>query len=134
MKVLRYILAILAGLVLGSIVNMAIVMLSGYIIPLPEGVDMSNLQEGIRLFEPKHFIMPFLAHALGTLVGALIAALISKDRKLLMAMIVGLLFLAGGIINVLQLNAPLWFNVLDLIAAYLPVAWAGYGIAVRIKK
>ncbi|MBU2650412.1 MAG: hypothetical protein KKA81_05715 [Bacteroidetes bacterium] len=132
MKVLRYILSILAGLVLGSIVNMAIVMLSGHIIPLPEGVDMTNLQEGIRLFEPKHFIMPFLAHALGTLVGAFIATLISKDHRLLMAMIVGLLFLAGGIINVLQLNAPLWFNALDLIAAYLPMAWAGYGIAAKI--
>jgi hypothetical protein len=31
----------------------------------------------MHLFEPRHFVMPFLAHALGTLAGALAAFLIA---------------------------------------------------------
>ena len=52
---------------------MALVTASPLVIPPPAGVDVSDpqsLSESIHLFEPKHFVFPFLAHALGTLVGA----------------------------------------------------------------
>ena len=69
----RLILAVIAGLVVGSLVNMALVMLSGHVIPPPAGVDTATtegLKAAMPLFEPKHFLFPFLAHAVGTLVGA----------------------------------------------------------------
>lgn len=55
-------------------------MVSSSIIPPPIGVDnttVDGLKTGIHLFLPKHFLFPFLAHALGTFVGALLAALIA---------------------------------------------------------
>src|SRR5690606_40560173 len=61
------------------IVNMSIIMISGSIIPPPEGADTTTtegLKAAMHLFEPKHFLLPFLAHALGTLVGAFVT-----DRK-----------------------------------------------------
>ena len=67
----KNVLAVIAGLVIGSAVNMGIIMISGSIIPPPEGADittMKGLIESMHLMGPQHFIFPFLAHALGTLV------------------------------------------------------------------
>lgn len=130
--VLKNILAVVAGIVVGSIVNMGIIMISGSIIPPPEGADittMEGLKASIHFFEPKHFIFPFLAHALGTLVGAVIATKIAATRKLLMALLVGLFFLIGGTANIAMLGGPMWFTALDIIVAYLPMGYLGYMLA-----
>lgn len=133
MKLLRNILAVLAGVVLGSVVNMAIVTFGPALIPPPSGVDMSTpegLAAGIALFEPRHFVTPFLAHALGTLVGALVAYLVAASHKARFAYAIGVLFLIGGIAACFMIPAPAWFMALDLLVAYLPMAW----LAVRIGK
>ena len=128
MAFLRGLLAVIAGLFLGSLVNMGLVMISGKVIAPPAGADVSTVEgltASIHLFEPKHFLFPFLAHALGTLAGALVAARIA-GRKFLCAMIVGCVFVLGGIVNVMMLPAPLWFEVTDLVLAYFPMAWLGH--------
>lgn len=127
--VLRNILAVLAGIVVGSVVNMAIIMFGGSLVPLPEGVDptsMESLKESMHLFKPINFLMPFLAHALGTLVGAFITVKFAANRHYLLAMIIGVFFLAGGIMSIMSLPAPMWFNAVDLLLAYLPMAWLGW--------
>ncbi|MFN3405289.1 MAG: hypothetical protein ACK40G_14410 [Cytophagaceae bacterium] len=132
--ILKNILAILAGFIFGSIVNMGIIMLSGHVIPPPEGADvttMEGLAATMHLFQPKHFIFPFLAHALGTFAGAFLAAKIASNRKLTYGMVVGVLFLAGGSVNVVMLPSPLWFTILDLTVAYLPMAYFGGKLAYR---
>ena len=124
--ILKNILAIIAGLIMGSAVNMGIIMISGSIIPTPEGVDnttMEGLKAGMHLFQPKHFLFPFLAHAIGTFVGALLAAIIAANHKMLFAIVIGVFFLAGGIANVMMLPSPTWFTIVDLVGAYLPVAY-----------
>jgi hypothetical protein len=109
MTLLKLILAVVLGLVLGSVANMALVMASGHVIPPPSGADMTT-PEGIRAalpqLLPRHFLFPFLAHALGTLVGAFIAARIAPDRKLLAALAVGACFFAGGVIASRMIPAP----------------------------
>jgi len=130
---LKNILALVAGIIMGSIVNMGIIMLSSSIIPPPEGVDVTNmesLKSSLHLFEPRHFIFPFLAHALGTLVGAYIAALIAANNKLKFALGIGVFFLLGGITSVIMLPSPTWFSVLDLVVAYIPTAWLGGKFAI----
>jgi len=124
--IVRNILAVVAGLVVGGAVNMAIIMISGSIIPPPEGVDnttMEGLKAGMHLFQPKHFILPFLAHALGTFVGALLAAIIAATHKMKFALSIGIFFLVGGIANVIMLPSPVWFTVLDLAGAYIPMGF-----------
>jgi hypothetical protein len=128
MNILRNILAIIAGIVVGGLVNLGIVMLGYKLIPLPPGVDtstMEGLKAAMPLFEAKHFIMPFAAHAIGTLVGALIAALIAVSHKMKFALAVGVWFILGGIAACLMIPAPTWFVALDLIVAYFPMAWLG---------
>ncbi len=127
--IVRNILAVLVGVIVGGIINMGIINISGSIIPLPAGVDPSNtesLQKAMPFFGPEQFIFPFLAHAIGTLAGAYAAARLAASHAKKMAYIVGAIFFMGGIAAVSMLPAPLWFSALDLIAAYFPMAWLGY--------
>jgi hypothetical protein len=133
---LRNIAAVLLGIVIGSVINMSLIMVSGKVIPPPAGADvttMEGLKASMHLFEPQHFLFPFLAHALGTLAGAAVAATIAASRKVACAFVVGAFFLVGGIASVFMLPAPLWFNAVDLILAYLPMAWLGSRHAVGVK-
>jgi hypothetical protein len=135
LKILRLIASVVIGLIVGSVVNGGLIMISGSIIPPPPGADvatMEGLKASLHLFEPRHFIIPFLAHALGTLIGAFLARLLAPGKDAMPAYIVGVLFLAGGIANVIMLPAPLWFDVVDLVFAYLPAAWLGQALAGRL--
>ena len=127
-SIIRNIVAVIAGFIVGSIVNMGLIMLGPSVIPPPEGADvttMEGLRSSIHLFEPANFIFPFLAHALGTLAGAMTAAFIGVTNKLTLALVVSVCFLIGGIVNVILLPSPMWFNVLDLVGAYIPMGWIG---------
>lgn len=124
--ILRNILAVVAGIVVGSCVNMGIIMISGSVIPPPAGADVTTtegLKAAMHLFEPKHFLMPFLAHALGTLAGALVAATVAATHKMKFAMAIAVFFLAGGIASVFMLPSPVWFSITDLVLAYLPMGY-----------
>ena len=130
---LRNVLAVIAGIVVGSLVNMALVMLGPSLIPPPAGVDMSTpegLRSGMQLLEPRHFVSPFLAHALGTLTGALTAYKLAATHRARMAWVIGIFFLCGGIAASFMVPAPTWFVALDLLVAYLPMAW----LAIRIGR
>lgn len=123
---LRYIAALLSGIIVGSVVNMGLVFLGPHVIAPPEGADvttMEGLKASLHLFQPKHFLFPFLAHAIGTLTGAFIAAKIFQENKMRAAMIIGLIFLAGGVMNIISLPSPLWFSIADLVGAYMPMAY-----------
>jgi len=128
------ILAVIVGALLGSVVNMGIIKIQGFFIPLPEGFSLDNFAESIKLLEPRHFLMPFIAHALGTLIGAFIAALISQNKKFVMALLVGVLFLFGGVSAIIMYGGPIWFGFADLLFAYIPMSWLGYKLSLLISK
>jgi hypothetical protein len=46
---------------------------------------------------------------------------------------IGFFFLLGGIANVYLLPGPMWFSVVDLVFAYLPVAYFGGRMALKNK-
>jgi hypothetical protein len=136
-KILRVVLAVVLGFVVGSAVNMGIIMVSGKIIPPPAGADvttMEGLKASLHLFEAKHFLLPFLAHALGTVAGSFVAAVLGPSRSVAPAYAVGVLFLLGGIANVFLLPGPAWFNTVDLVLAYLPAAWLGQTLSNFVRR
>ena len=96
-RALRLVLAVVAGFLGGSLVNMALIMASGSVIAPPPGADLTS--------------------AAGRTPGP--------------AYTVGGLFLLGGVANVVILPAPAWFGALDLIAAYLPIAWLAHRLVSR---
>lgn len=135
-KFFRILLSVLAGFVVGSAINMGLILVSGKIIPPPPGADVTTtegLRASLHLFQPKHFVFPFLAHALGTLSGAFVAGLLAPVKSVIPAYSVGFLFMVGGIASVFMLPAPTWFNAADLLVAYLPTACLGQALANRIR-
>lgn len=125
MTLFRNVLAVLIGAVIGGVVNMGLVTMGPIVIPPPEGADvttMEGLAKSIHLFEARHFVFPFLAHAVGTFVGAAIAYKVSVSLHKQLALVVGGFFMLGGITNAFMLPAPIWFITLDISLAYIPMA------------
>lgn len=136
--ILRNILALIAGLILGGIVNMALIYLGGSLLPPPPGVDVNDINsinDHIGEYSVLQLMAPFLAHALGTLAGALTVTRLAASHRLALALVIGLFFLMGGVMAVRMIpNSPMWFNLLDLGIAYLPMAWLGHRLASRAAK
>ncbi len=132
---LRLVLFVIVGFIGGSVANMLVLQVGTFIVPPPPGTNV-NTSEGLNasmaLMAPLNFLFPFLAHAVGTLVGSYVATRWGKPGFLLPAMVVATLFLLGGIIMVMLVpNTPTWFAALDLVCAYLPMGYLAYVVAKR---
>ena len=74
--------------------------------------------------------MPIIAHALGSLVGAFVAAKIAGSNHKILALAVAVFFLLGGIYMVYLIpEAPLWMKATDILLAYIPMGWLGWKLA-----
>ena len=126
--IVKNVIAIIFGIVVGSLVNMGLIKIGPMVVPLPEGADlttMEGLREGMKLFTPANFLFPFLAHALGTLSGAFVAARVAASRQVTFALVIGAFFLIGGVMMVRMVGGPMWFIAADLLLAYIPMGYLG---------
>ena len=131
-NILRNSLAVIGGCLIGGMLNMVLIQLGSHIIVPPAGADLTTeegLKASMHLMEPKHFLFPWLAHAVHCLVGGFIATKIGISNHLRLAMIVGGITFLGGAFMVYSLPSPYWFSILDLGLAYFPMAYIGYRIA-----
>lgn len=134
--ILRNIIAIIVGWIGGSTINMGLIQVGYLFFPI-EGVNINDMEAFAAVMPTlgsEHFIFPFLGHALGTLAGALIAGLVAANHKMKFSMAIGGLFLVAGIIVNYILRGPIWFAVLDVLIAYLPMAWIGGTVAGNLSK
>lgn len=131
----RNALALVAGLAAAWCVNMGLIMTSGFVVAPPQGADMFTA-EGIRAAMPRmspvHYLMPFLAHALGTLVGGFAAAAIAAGHKMKIALAIGVVFLLLGVVMISLVGGPLWFIAVDVGLAFVPMAWLGGKMAMAM--
>lgn len=125
------------GIVAGAVINLGLVTVGMSVFPLPEGADMSNMDE-VRKLMPTlpvgNFVFPLLGHALGTLTGATVAAKLAPNSPLRGALIVGGFFLFGGIAMIINCSGPTWFIVTDLLASYFPMAILGGTIGMKLRR
>lgn len=131
-NVIRNILAVLAGVAVGTLVNMGLVMVGPEVIPMPEGIDINDPESykaNMHLMKTQNFLFPFLAHALGTLAAAFTAVKLSTNKHLGFGLGLGGWFLLGGIAACFMIPAPTWFMATDLLLAYLPMGWLGWKLA-----
>lgn len=128
-------LVILLSIFIGAQVNGAFLTIGTYLIPPPEGFNlntMDGLKAAVPFLEAKHYLFPFFAHAIGTLISAVLITRFLKTQQFVFAMMAGVLFLIAGISMVIMLpGTPIWFILVDLIGAYIPMAYLGNKIASR---
>lgn len=121
--------AVIIGLIAGSILNMVILQIGFTTMTMPEGFDMARIPETIHLLSTKHYAVPFLAHAAGTFVGTLMAMFIASGSRKVLTAILAAIFLSGGIWACFIIPAPAWFMAVDLIFAYIPMALLAWKIS-----
>jgi hypothetical protein len=125
---LRLILAVIVGLIVGSIVMQTIHTLCQPMYPPPEGLDPSDMDSWeetkawMKTLPNGAYVIAMLAHWAGTVVGVVVAMFITGRRALRPAVIVGILFTLAGIANIFMMPHPAWFPFVDLLG-YLPLAW-----------
>ena len=124
-SIIKNVLALIGGGLVGMTANMGLIITGNQLIPFSDNINPLNAMN----WEIKYFIFPFLAHAIGTLLGAFIAAKFSESYHMLFAICISIFFLSGGISMVVILPAPIWFIVIDLVFAYLPMGWLGWKIS-----
>ena len=122
---LRNALAVLAGVVVGSALNMGLIQLNMQVFfPAPAGMDMNDpaqFNAFIASLPAQAFLLVLLAHLGQSFVGGWIAARLGASRPMLLAMIVGGLSLAGGIVAMFMIDGPVWLMI--ELPLYLVVAW-----------
>jgi hypothetical protein len=136
-KIVRNILAVLAGMIVGSAVNMGLIMLSWQIFPMPEGMDPNDsaqFNEYVAGLPVAALLLVILAHLGQSFVGGLVAARIAATRPMVVALIIGALTLLGGILNMMSIEHPTWMYI--EVPLYIVVAWAAGRLEIkrRAKK
>lgn len=126
--ILRNILAVIVGIAACMLLNGFLLGQMMKLVPPPAGFNYEDVST-YGLLQGKHFLSPFIAHAVPSLVGGFLAALIAATRKMTFALVVGAVHLIGGIAAAFMIPAPAWFIVLDLVVAYIPMAWIGGKLA-----
>ena len=135
-KTIYTILWVVLSLVFGSLINGLIIYIAPLIIKYPEGVSFAteaSTIQSMKLLEPIHLMIPFLAHAIGTFISTFLMSIYIKKPYLKIAFIISLLYLVAGIYMVFLIPAPLWFNILDLTLAYIPMGYFGAKLGVKIN-
>ncbi len=117
--------AVVAGLIIGMIFNMAIVTLSSEVLfPMPEGTsfeDTEKFNAYLATLPTSAFLLAMLAHLGQSFIGGWIAARLATSMVMTMAMMVGILSMFAGIANMMMIELPSW--MLIEMPLYLAVAW-----------
>ena len=134
-RILIAIVAVIVGLFIGGTVNLGTGMLNVLIFPMPDGVswnDSEAINEWIKGLPQSAFILVLVAHVSQAFVGGFVAALIAKRNMMCVAIAVGVLSLAAGIMNLLMIPAPSWLWV--EIPLYLVAAWVAGKLVVSMRS
>ena len=129
-NIMRYILAVIVGLVIGNMAIMGLHYLGMVFYPLPEGTDMNDMKaiaEYISIAPLGSLLFVMLAHIGGTFIAGISTALVSKN--IIPIYIIGGFFTLAGIYNLYMLPHPLWFNIEVIL--YFPAAIYSYKLIVK---
>ena len=133
-RVIRSILAVLAGFVAASVVMMLVEMVNGRVLYPELGAAAQGMtdREEIRALLAAApigaFLVVLLGWALGSLLGGFVAAWIGRRTPTAHALALGLLLTLAGILNNLMIPPPWWFWIPTLFV-FIPAACAGARLA-----
>jgi len=125
---LRKILAVIFGMLVGAIVVFLVDMFGHTIYPFPEGLDMDDtaaVNAYVAAAPVGAMLFVVLAWVLGSFVAGTVATLICNDGKSVYALTCGVLLLIGGITTLVMIEHPTWMWIVSAFAFISP-AWLGY--------
>jgi hypothetical protein len=130
---LRSIIAVAVGIVVGVVLIMLGHFLSLLIYPMPADLDWNDhaaVAAHLETLPAGAWCLVVLAHGLGPLGGGFVAAWIGRRARMILALIVGVFFLVGGLMNLFEYRPAVWVWVVDILV-YLPAAYVGFLLAPR---
>jgi hypothetical protein len=126
---IRAIMGVIAGVVIGTIVILVIEILGHHLYPFPPGLDPKDHQALAKFMMTAPigaWLLVLFAYAAGSFVAGASGTWIG--RKSWHGWACGGILMSLGLINLLLMPHPVWFWVASL-ALYLPAAWAGARLA-----
>ena len=122
---IRNIIAVVVGVIVGMVFNMAVVILNTAVLfPVPEGFNWNDPDAVGAYFTNlplTAFLVVLVAHLGQAFFGGLVAALISRNAAMTVAMIIGVLSMLAGIANMMMVPNPAWMWI--EVPLYLVAAW-----------
>ena len=133
---LRSILSVVASVVAGSAVMMAVQAANYALLPPPDGLDHNDpgqLQQIVDSLPPAALWLLALSYLLGCLVAGVVLAVGVRSRVMMHALVTGGIFTLLGFVNLTQFPAPLWLAVLTTLT-YLPATVVGARVISRRQE
>ena len=132
---MRNVIAVVVGLAAGMAVNMAIVILNTKVLfPIPEGLDWED-KEGFAAYFGTlpwtAFAVVIAAHLGQSFFGGLVAAHLSKNKPMLVALIVGAVTMVGGLMMLNSTPHPTWMWI--EVPLYIVTAWVAADLVIKSR-
>lgn len=121
---LRTVLAIVAGLLTAMLLIFGVEAIGLLLFPPPAGMTLdteADLARLVAMSSPGAKAWLVFGWALGSFVGAWVAARIGPRHRRIAALVVALFIVAGTVMNAMVITHPLWMNLLGIV---LPVLLA----------
>ncbi|GAB2652789.1 hypothetical protein [Arenimonas aestuarii] len=119
MRILRYVLAFLAGAIVAGFVVAGLEALGHAVYPPPVGIDPGDIEQikaAVAAMPVGALLFVLFAWVAGAYAGGLVAARLAPGRRGLLAAVVGALVLAAVVANLAMIPHPLWFAALGILA------------------
>ncbi len=129
----KKILAVIIGLIVGGLVIMGIESINILRFPWPEGLNLEDkdaFAEYVQGLPVSALITVLLAHIAGALVAGFLSTKIAAANNYTLAVICGVILLAGAVVNLFMIPHPVWFMVVNVLTI-IPAALLGSKLAIK---
>lgn len=129
----RRILAIVLGVVSGTVFIAIAESVGALIFTPPKGLDFNNraaFEQWVATLPDSAFCFPLIGYIGGSFIGGVVATLLSGRERRQPALQVGALLTVAGIANLMSMPHPLWFALVSTLV-YIPFALLGFRVALR---
>lgn len=133
---LKSVLSIILGIVIGGVAIMAMEMLGHSLYPPPAGIDFNDpaqVAEMVANAPVAALLMVILAYVVGGIVAGFICGLLKPKTQNYQPFVVGVILTFFGLMNLLMIPHPIWFWISTLIA-FVPTALLGNKLSAGMKK
>lgn len=124
---LRNVLGVVVGVLVGGVTIAMVQMLGHQVYPVTVNIDFND-KEAMATFMQSlptgSLLFVIVAYIVGSVVAGAVAAFIGRGARVRHALVAGAFLLIAGIINLMAIPHPLWFNLLTILV-FLPAAWLG---------